>query len=178
MDYKVQNMTVSASLSCTPDLKKIANMYNKQARYNPQKFSGVIVRLQKPKCSMTFHKTGKVVVLGAKSLRQAKRILQKASQMVSECGFNTALIGVTVHNIVVSGALPFKLNASILKKWNPMCISYEPELFPGIHYRVSNSRICVTMFCSGKWYACGAKTTAEIDNIVIPLYLELSVLLN
>ena len=41
--------------------------------------------------------------------------------------------------------------------------SYEPELFPGLIYRMRQPKVCILIFVSGKIVLTGAKTKNQID---------------
>ena len=48
--------------------------------------------------------------------------------------------------------------------------SYEPELFPGLIYRLVNPRVVFLIFVSGKIVMTGAKTEADLSQAYTKLY--------
>jgi transcription initiation factor TFIID TATA-box-binding protein len=48
--------------------------------------------------------------------------------------------------------------------------SYEPELFPGLIYRLVNPRVVFLIFVSGKIVLTGAKTEADLSQAYTKLY--------
>lgn len=50
---------------------------------------------------------------------------------------------------------------------------YEPELFPGLIYRMSDPKVCLLIFVSGKVVLTGAKSKTDIDNAYRKIYPEL-----
>ncbi|NJE47887.1 TATA-box-binding protein, partial [Thermococcus sp. GR7] len=52
-------------------------------------------------------------------------------------------------------------------------VEYEPEIFPGVVYRVRNSRMTVLIFNSGKVVVSGAKDENDITRAVEELKKDL-----
>ena len=48
--------------------------------------------------------------------------------------------------------------------------SYEPELFPGLIYRLVNPRVVFLIFVSGKVVITGAKKESDLSNALTKLY--------
>ncbi len=73
---------------------------------------------------------------------------------------------ITVQNLVAAGDIglgPVELEEVALALPN---VEYEPEIFPGVVYRVSNSRMTVLIFNSGKVVVSGAKTEEDAERAV------------
>jgi transcription initiation factor TFIID TATA-box-binding protein len=66
-------------MNCKIDLRHLAQ-WCRNAEYNPQRFSAVILRIREPRTTGLVFSTGKVVITGAKSEEdafQAARIFEK-----------------------------------------------------------------------------------------------------
>lgn len=68
---------------------------------------------------------------------------------------------ILIANIVASSKLNSKIAIDILAR----CIKgalYEPEIFPGLYYRLSNEQATMTLFASGKIVSTGSKTEENV----------------
>ena len=63
---------------------------------------------------------------------------------------------------------PIRLEALVLKHYQ-FC-SYEPELFPGLIYRMMHPKIVLLIFVSGKVVLTGAKVRREIHEAFERIY--------
>lgn len=57
----------------------------------------------------------------------------------------------------------------IANKHNEYC-SYEPEVFPGLVYRMMEPKIVLLIFVSGKVVITGAKSKSDIDSAFERIY--------
>lgn len=48
-----------------------------------------------------------------------------------------------------------------------MLVQYEPELFPGLIYRMKQPKIVLLIFVSGKIVLTGAKVTSDFSSLLI-----------
>jgi hypothetical protein len=66
----LQNCVASTDLRCSPDLAHIAT-HARNAEYNPQRFSAVILRIREPKATALVFQSGKMVLTGSKNEEDA-----------------------------------------------------------------------------------------------------------
>jgi len=73
-DFKVVNVVGAADVMFNVDLKKMSNSdRNKQyLTYEPEKFSGLIFNCYKPKVTIIIFRTGKIILMGAKTIIDVK----------------------------------------------------------------------------------------------------------
>ena len=67
-----------------------------------------------------------------------------------------------IQNIVGSCDIKFPIRLEGLAVQHHMFSSYEPELFPGLIYRMMKPKIVLLIFVSGKIVLTGAKVREEI----------------
>ena len=67
----IQNIVSTADLNCKLNLKEIALQAN-NVKYDPKKFSGLIMKIKEPKATALIFPNGKIVCLGAKNEEQSK----------------------------------------------------------------------------------------------------------
>ncbi|KAH9376074.1 hypothetical protein HPB48_007262 [Haemaphysalis longicornis] len=137
---QLQNIVSTVNLGCKLDLKKIA-LHARNAEYNPKRFAAVIMRIREPRTTALIFSSGKM----------AKFLDFKIQNMVGSCDVR----------------FPIRLEGLVLT--HSQFSNYEPELFPGLIYRMVKPRIVLLIFVSGKVVLTGAKVRSEIyeafDNI-------------
>jgi transcription initiation factor TFIID TATA-box-binding protein len=74
-----------------------------------------------------------------------------------------ALADFKVQNIVCSGDIGFPVRLEGLADEHSKFASYEPELFPGLVYRMASPRIVFLIFVSGKFVVTGTWTEGELS---------------
>ncbi len=67
-----------------------------------------------------------------------------------------------VQNIVGSCDVRFPISLETLSNSHQSFCTYEPELFPGLIYRMLDPKIVLLIFASGKIVLTGAKTREDI----------------
>lgn len=171
----IQNVVATTNLGVQLDLKRIA-LRARNAEYNPKRFAAVIMRIREPKTTALIFSSGKIVVTGAKSEKESSRASRKYAKIVYKLGYDKAkFTEFTVQNIVASCDVHFPVRLEGLAHAHNNFCSYEPELFPGLIYRMMKPKIVLLIFVSGKVVLTGAKVRQEIydafDNIYPVLQL-------
>ncbi|GIY83837.1 TATA-box-binding protein [Caerostris extrusa] len=151
---QLQNIVSTVNLGCKLDLKKIA-LHARNAEYNPKRFAAVIMRIREPRTTALIFSSGKMVCTGAKAARKYARIVQKL-------GFDAKFLDFKIQNMVGSCDVKFPIRLEGLVLTHSQFSSYEPELFPGLIYRMVKPRIVLLIFVSGKVVLTGAKVRSEI----------------
>lgn len=164
----LQNVVSTFNLDCKLDLKKIA-LRARNAEYNPKRFAAVVMRIRNPKTTALIFSSGKVVITGAKCEHTSKFSAQKFSRILYKLGFNTKFFEFKIQNMVSSCDIQFSIRLEGLALAHSNFCSYEPELFPGLIYRMVKPKVVLLIFVSGKIVLTGAKMRDEVyeafDNI-------------
>ncbi|KAM7157996.1 TATA box-binding protein-like 2 [Molossus nigricans] len=158
---QLQNIVSTANLACKLDLKKIA-LHAKNAEYNPKRFAAVIMRIREPRTTALIFSSGKMVCTGAKSEEQSRLAARKYARVVQKLGFPARFLDFKIQNMVGSCDVRFPIRLEGLVLTHQQFSSYEPELFPGLIYRMVKPRIVLLIFVSGKVVLTGAKERSEI----------------
>ncbi|CAH0407067.1 unnamed protein product [Chilo suppressalis] len=166
---QLQNIVSTVNLNCKLDLKKIA-LHARNAEYNPKRFAAVIMRIREPRTTALIFSSGKMVCTGAKSEEDSRLAARKYARIIQKLGFYQAkFLDFKVQNMVGSCDVKFPIRLEGLVLTHGQFSSYEPELFPGLIYRMVKPRIVLLIFVSGKVVLTGAKVRQEIyeafDNI-------------
>jgi len=165
---QLQNIVSTVNMCSKLDLKKIA-LHARNAEYNPKRFAAVIMRIREPRTTALIFSSGKMVCTGAKSEEDSRLAARKYARIVQKLGFQTKFKDFKIQNMVGSCDVKFPIRLEGLVLTHSQFSSYEPELFPGLIYRMVKPRIVLLIFVSGKVVLTGAKVRQEIyeafDNI-------------
>jgi len=170
----IQNIVASANLGRELDLNYLAVNLN-SAEYEPQNFPGLIIRLKESKTTALIFHSGKIVCTGAKTLEQVKRSVDDVVKSLKDA--NVQINGTPTHevqNIVASSDLgqPVELTSVVISLGLEK-VEYEPEVFPGLVYRMSDPKVVFLLFGSGRLVCTGARKPADVDVAVKKLTEEL-----
>uniref|UniRef100_A0A3P8ZDI1 TATA-box binding protein like 2 n=2 Tax=Esox lucius TaxID=8010 RepID=A0A3P8ZDI1_ESOLU len=157
----LQNIVSTVNLACPLDLKSIA-LQARNAEYNPKRFAAVIMRIREPRTTALIFSSGKMVCTGAKSEDQSRLAARKYARVVQKLGFPAKFLDFKIQNMVGSCDVCFPIRLEGLVLTHQQFSSYEPELFPGLIYRMVKPRIVLLIFVSGKVVLTGAKERGEI----------------
>lgn len=157
----IQNVVATVNLGCKLRLKDIA-LKAKNSEYNPKRFAAVIMRIREPKTTALIFASGKMVITGAKSENHSRMAAQKYARVIQKLGFPAKFEEYKIQNIVSSCDIKFSIRLEGLSFHHKDFSSYEPELFPGLIYRMVKPKIVLLIFVSGKIVLTGAKRREEI----------------
>jgi transcription initiation factor TFIID TATA-box-binding protein len=159
---QLQNVVATVDLGCKLELKDIA-LHARNAEYNPKRFAAVIMRIRDPKTTALIFASGKMVCTGAKSETDSKLAAKKYCRIVQRTGFeDVKMKEFKIQNIVGSCDVKFPIRLEGLAYSHGYFATYEPELFPGLIYRMKEPKIVLLIFVSGKVVLTGAKKRDEI----------------
>ncbi|AMD22219.1 HGL121Wp [Eremothecium sinecaudum] len=165
----LQNIVATVNLDCRLDLKTVA-LHARNAEYNPKRFAAVIMRIREPKTTALIFASGKMVVTGAKSEDDSKLASRKYARIIQKIGFSAKFTDFKIQNIVGSCDVKFPIRLEGLAFSHGTFSSYEPELFPGLIYRMVKPKIVLLIFVSGKIVLTGAKQREEIYQAFEAIY--------
>ncbi|WVQ62939.1 TATA-box-binding protein [Kwoniella sp. B9012] len=157
----LQNIVATVNLECRLDLKTIA-LHARNAEYNPKRFAAVVMRIRDPKTTALIFASGKMVVTGAKSEDDSRLASRKYARIIQKLGFDAKFAEFKIQNIVGSCDVKFPIRLEGLAFSHGAFSSYEPELFPGLIYRMMKPKVVLLIFVSGKIVLTGAKVREEI----------------
>ncbi|XP_076012199.1 TATA-box-binding protein-like [Genypterus blacodes] len=158
---QLHNIVSTVNLGCELDLKSIA-LRAKDAEFQSEPFARVIMTMQEPKRTACIFSSGKMVCTGAKSEEQSRLSARKFACVVQTLGFPAKFLDFKIQNMVGSCDVKFPIRLEVLALFHHQFSIYEPELFPGLIYKMTTPRITFTIFASGKVSMTGAKMRAEM----------------
>jgi len=172
LDYKIENVVATVVVEITEkiDLNIIARKHA-DVEYNPERFPGLVMRIQKPKATILIFSTGKMVVTGLRKASEAGRVVEKVVKNIKKAGIKVSNPEITIQNIVASGDLHTNIDlnmAAIVMEY----AMYEPEVFPGLIYRMQEPKTVFLIFSTGRIVCTGAKKKEIVREAVKKLNKE------
>ncbi|HME54460.1 MAG TPA: TATA-box-binding protein [Candidatus Lokiarchaeia archaeon] len=174
-DWTVENVVATVALGLEPDekidLNQIARKFV-ECEYNPERFPGLVMRIADPKATILIFSTGKMVVTGLRDASETEAVVAIVIKNLKQAKVNiTAEPEITIQNLVASGDLhvPIDLNEASIVMENAM---YEPEVFPGLIYRMQEPKTVFLIFSTGRIVCTGAKTKEMVGEAVEKLVEE------
>ena len=172
LDYKIENVVATVVVEITEkiDLNQIARKHA-DVEYNPERFPGLVMRIEKPKATILIFSTGKMVVTGLRKASEAERVVDKVVKNIRKAGIKVSNPEITIQNIVASGDLHTNIDlnmAAIVMEY----AMYEPEVFPGLIYRMQDPKTVFLIFSTGRIVCTGAKRKEIVKEAVSKLNIQ------
>ncbi|MHA1370496.1 MAG: TATA-box-binding protein [Promethearchaeota archaeon] len=168
--WKIENVVATVSIELDSneekiDLNQIARKYT-DCEYNPERFPGLVMRVENPKATILIFSTGKMVVTGLRQASEAKTVVHNVITKMKKAKVNIkSEPEITIQNIVASGDLhtSIDLNDAAITMENAM---YEPEVFPGLIYRMQEPKTVFLIFSTGRIVCTGGKTKEIVGEAI------------
>ena len=163
---KIQNIVLTVTYEDTEfNLKKLAGSLD-GAVYDPESFPGVVYKSANPRASFLIFHSGKMNCVGAKSMADAKLAIGKLTRKLREAHIKVKTEPkVKVQNIVASVNFGRKFDLErIARRFENT--EYEPEVFPGLVFRLDDPKAVLLLFVSGKGVCAGAKSIRDVNRAV------------
>uniref|UniRef100_T1J380 TATA-box-binding protein n=1 Tax=Strigamia maritima TaxID=126957 RepID=T1J380_STRMM len=181
---RIQNVVSTCSLGCKFNLDELVHKAL-NCEYNKKKFPAAIMRIRSPNTTGLVFGSGKFVCTGAKSAELSRIAARKYARILQKMGYEVKFSAFKIRNMVGSASLGLDCNTKlrletfrILEECQEeserqfQMIAYEPELFPGMCYRLRQSSVVILIFVSGKIVITGAVKSSEVFeafDIIAPL---------
>src|SRR3990167_11042309 len=174
-EIKIVNIVATASLERAIPLVKLAEALP-NTEYNPEQFPGLVMRIKEPKTSALIFSSGKVVCTGAKSLLKVREFINQIIKNLAKIKIKIKIKPeIKVQNMVASGAIGMDLNLNGLAMTLENT-EYEPEQFPGLVYKLPNTRATFLLFSNGKIVCTGTRSEDKLKEALNKLVKTLNAL--
>lgn len=160
MEYKIVNLVANTDLGITLDLFKL-NLELSNCEYDPEIYYALIYRLNKPKLSILVNKSGKIIFVGGKSIRDIEIARDIFHNDLIYIGYKPIKKEILFQNNVINAKLDYKPKIEKIAIENEN-IEYAPEVFPALIFRSFNPKFTCLIFKNGNIIITGLK---KIDNI-------------
>ena len=141
---------------------------------NTKRFGAVVMRLREPRATALIFASGKICVTGIKSTHNATLASKKFHYIIEKIAFKPKeYMDFKVQNICGTADVGFPVRLEGLVYAHSAFASYEPELFPGLIYRMVSPRVVFLIFVSGKLVITGAKKESDLANALTKVSYEI-----
>jgi len=138
------------------------------------RFAAVIMRVREPRSTALVFASGKMIVTGAKNENDCKEAAGKYVAIIRKIGFTQAgFYDFRIQNMTATLDVGFPIRLEGLVYAQAAHSTYEPELFPGLVYRMDDPKIVLLIFVSGKVVMTGAKTLQALSNAALKIFPHL-----
>jgi len=174
ISYKVVNIvaTVITEIDEAIDLNQIIQKCS-NVEYHPDRFPGLIMRLENPHATLLIFSSGKMVITGLRKTTDASLAAKQAIDEMQNIGFKIKNPKITIQNIVATSSLNVNIDLNMLTIVMDN-VMYEPEVFPAAIYKMQDPKVVFLIFSSGKIVCLGAKLKETISEAIPILIKQLS----
>jgi transcription initiation factor TFIID TATA-box-binding protein len=167
VDIKIENVVANARLTDSLDLEYIESELE-DAMFTRKKFPGLVYRTRDPKAAFLIFRSGKVVCTGSKTEAGVRKVIDLLAAALRSIGIKVEEHPeFKVQNIVASANLGRELNlGAIVIGLELEGMEYEPEVFPGLVYRINEPKSAILIFSSGRLVITGGKTMEDCEKSV------------
>ncbi|OUV33154.1 MAG: hypothetical protein CBC48_07210 [bacterium TMED88] len=158
----IQNVVSTFFLGRTKLNLKLICSRARYLEFNPHKFAAATVRLKSPRCTALIFGSGNMVCTGGKCESDSRFACRQCVNILQRSGLKVGFSNFKIQNIVGSTGLDKPIDLIQLQKDFGPYVSYEPELFPGLIFRLRKPKIVFLLFRSGRLVVTGAKTEEQI----------------
>lgn len=107
-----------------------------------------------------------MIVTGAKSAEDSVSAAKKYTAIVQKVGFPAKIVNYKIQNMTATCDVGFPIRLEGLVYAHAANATYEPELFPGLVYRMADPKVVLLIFVSGKVVITGAKSSEALEMAV------------
>jgi transcription initiation factor TFIID TATA-box-binding protein len=152
--YKIENVVASVEVDAKIDLNLLARK-QRDAEYNPEQFPGLMLRVKNPKATILVFNSGRMVITGLRRESEAEKAVENVIAKIRKAGITVSGVPkITIQNIVASGDLHSRVDLDMAQMALERCL-YEPEVFPGLIYRMKTPKAVFLIFSSGRIVCAG-----------------------
>ncbi|XP_055845142.1 uncharacterized protein LOC129911377 isoform X2 [Episyrphus balteatus] len=172
IDIVINNVVCSFSVRCHLNLREIALQgFNVEFR---RENGMVTMKLRRPYTTASIWSSGRITCTGATSEDQAKIAARRYARCLQKLGFRVRFNNFRVVNVLGTCSMPFAIKIVNFSEKYKKEASYEPELHPGVTYKLRYPKATLKIFSTGSitvTAASVANVQAAIEHI-FPLVYE------
>ncbi|XP_037069306.1 TATA box-binding protein-like 1 [Pollicipes pollicipes] len=148
VDIVINNVVCSFSVRCHLDLRYIA-MNGDNVEYRREN-GMVTMKLRKPYATASMWSSGKITCTGSTSEPEAKVAARRVARYLQKhLNYQTRFSNFRVVNVLGTCTMPFSIKIADFSQKYPRTACYEPELHPGVTFRISELRATLKVFSTG-----------------------------
>lgn len=147
IDIVINNVVCSFSVRCHLNLRDIAlNGFNVEFR---RENGMVTMKLRRPYTTASIWSSGRITCTGATSEEQAKIAARRYARCLQKLGFRVRFHNFRVVNVLGTCSMPWAIKIVNFSEKYKKEASYEPELHPGVTYKLRYPKATLKIFSTG-----------------------------
>ncbi|KAF7997988.1 hypothetical protein HCN44_009386 [Aphidius gifuensis] len=147
IDILIRNVVCSFSVRCHLNLREIA-LNGSNVEYRRE--NGMItMKLRKPSATASIWSSGKITCTGAETEEEAKIAARRFARTLQKLGFKVRFNNFRVVNVLGTCLMPWAIKITSFSSHHKEHASYEPELHPGVTYKLLNPKATLKIFSTG-----------------------------
>ncbi|XP_013786129.1 TATA box-binding protein-like protein 1, partial [Limulus polyphemus] len=147
IDIVINNVVCNFNVRCHLNLRQIA-LTGSNVEYRRE--NGMLtMKIRNPGSTASIWSSGKVTCTGATSEDAAKKAARKTARILQKLGFRIRFTNFRIVNVLGTCTMPFKINIVKFSRENRDHASYEPELHPGVTYKIKDIKATMKIFSTG-----------------------------
>lgn len=165
-NLSIVNVVGGGSIGREIDLSQTAqDLPETCVKYDPSSFEAVVIRYENPKATVMLYSSGKYSLAGAQSIDGAKKANQTfildIEQMTQSQLTNKTF---EIRYLVATSDLGSQIDLNeLMIQIGIEETEYEPEQFPALFYRPTNTHWFYSIFSSGKIVINGCKSIEQLQ---------------
>ncbi|RXG61261.1 TATA box-binding protein-like 1 [Armadillidium vulgare] len=112
-------------------------------------FHMVTLKLRRPLTTASIWSSGKITCTGSTSEDQARIAARRVARSLQKLGYNVKFRNYRIVNVLGTCTMPFAIKISQFSQNHRQSASYEPELHPGVTYRIEHPKATLKIFSTG-----------------------------
>ena len=124
------------------------------------------MRLKKPDCVAQIHRTGKVLIMGAKQENLAYLGARRIARVIQKIDFPIRLSSFRIHNVMCDVRFGFCVNLDKIESdWSEFC-RYNPDISQQLYFRLEQFKITLIIYPMGKITTTGANSFKDNEEAI------------
>lgn len=162
LNVDIVSITAVGDIEEEVDIQAVAEDVNLPvARHDPG-LNASLFRFKEDGRLVLLYRSGKYILRGGDEFDQMYEINNRFLNVLSELGIKIAEVSLEVKNVVTLGNIEQKLDLNeLMVELGIGQVEYEPEQFPGLVFRPSETRCVLLIFSSGKVVITGGRSKNE-----------------
>nr|XP_053627377.1 TATA box-binding protein-like 1 [Cherax quadricarinatus] len=147
IDIMINNVVSSFSVACHLDLRKIAREGN---NVEFRRENGMVtMKIRRPPTTASIWSSGKITCTGSTSELQAKVAARRIARAIQKLGYTVKFKNFRIVNVLGTCTMPFAVKITPFSQKFRTRASYEPELHPGVTYKLESPKATLKIFSTG-----------------------------
>ncbi|KAL7745280.1 hypothetical protein ACLKA6_015308 [Drosophila palustris] len=167
LDIVINNVVCSFSVRCHLKLREIAlNGANVEYR---RENGMVTMKLRRPYTTASIWSSGRITCTGATSESQAKIAARRYARVLNKLGFPTHFQNFRIVNVLGTCSMPWAIKIVNFSERHRDNASYEPELHPGVTYKMREPKATLKIFSTGSITVTAASVN-DVESAIQHIY--------